>query len=154
MAFTTWLMKIVCQPLTNCFKTWFEPIARFMCYPFREMVDVDSHQRLQQFHLNTSAVEKELMRAQADVELKSKSHWQFGNLLTKEKYPNIRKCSLLHCIIWLYLFLPVSLFLWGLLSANTVPPSLMIWKPAWDYQQLLSDYATPAVSIQCSTCTT
>jgi hypothetical protein len=44
-------------------------------------------------HLNTSAVEDEILIVQHDIELKSRAHGQYGSLLTKEKYPNIRKCA-------------------------------------------------------------
>ncbi|KAF7641054.1 hypothetical protein LDENG_00297180, partial [Lucifuga dentata] len=46
-----------------------EPIATFMCYPFREDIEVDSlASKIAMFHLNSSAVEE-------------------------EKYPNMRKCA-------------------------------------------------------------
>ena len=71
------------------------------------------------FHLNTSADEDEILIVQADIELKSKAHGQFGNLVIKGKYPNMRKC--LDGIIWLYLFMPVSLFPHEEVK-NTIPP--------------------------------
>ena len=46
------------------------------------------------FHLNSSAVEDEMLKLQTDIELKSRSHAQFWNLLTEEKYPNMRKCAI------------------------------------------------------------
>ena len=45
------------------------------------------------FQLNSSAVEDEMLTAQADTEPTSTAHGQFETLLTKEKYPNIRKCA-------------------------------------------------------------
>ena len=50
------------------------------------------------FHLNKSAVENEILRLKADIELKSSAHGQFWNLLTKDE--EIR--NLLDFIIWLY----------------------------------------------------
>ncbi|XP_061820631.1 general transcription factor II-I repeat domain-containing protein 2-like [Nerophis lumbriciformis] len=69
--------------------------ATFMCYPFREDAEVDSlaSQIATLFHLNSSGVEDEILTLQADIELKSRAHGQFWNLLTEVKYPNIRKCA-------------------------------------------------------------
>ena len=72
-----------------------EPVATFMCYPFREDVEVDSlaSKIATLFHLNLSGVEDEILKLQADIQLKSRAHGQFWNLLTEEKYPNMRKCA-------------------------------------------------------------
>ncbi|XP_051259245.1 general transcription factor II-I repeat domain-containing protein 2-like [Dicentrarchus labrax] len=72
-----------------------EPVATFMCYPFRENADVDllASEIATVFHLNSSGVEDEILTLQADIELKSRAHGQFWNLLTEEKYPNMRKCA-------------------------------------------------------------
>uniref|UniRef100_A0A669C9P0 HAT C-terminal dimerisation domain-containing protein n=1 Tax=Oreochromis niloticus TaxID=8128 RepID=A0A669C9P0_ORENI len=72
-----------------------EPVATFMCYPFREDAEVDSlaSKIAKLFHLNSSGVEDEILTLQADIELKSRDHGQFWNLLTEVKYPNMRKCA-------------------------------------------------------------
>lgn len=72
-----------------------EPVATFMCYPFREDAEVVSlaSKIATLFHLNSSGVEDEILTLQADIELKSRAHGQFWNLLTEEKYPNMRKCA-------------------------------------------------------------
>ena len=53
-----------------------------MCYPFREddQVDLLPSKLAALFHLNTSAVEDEILTVQADIEFKSRGHGQFGNL--------------------------------------------------------------------------
>ncbi|KAF4079564.1 hypothetical protein AMELA_G00179400 [Ameiurus melas] len=43
------------------------------------------------FHLNSSEVE--ILKLQTDLQLKSRAQGQFWNLLTREKYPNMRKCT-------------------------------------------------------------
>ena len=72
-----------------------EPVATFMCYPFRGDAEVDSlaSKMSTLFHLNSSGVEDEIMTLQADIQLKSRAHGEFWNLLTEEKYPNVRKCA-------------------------------------------------------------
>uniref|UniRef100_A0A096MF30 HAT C-terminal dimerisation domain-containing protein n=1 Tax=Poecilia formosa TaxID=48698 RepID=A0A096MF30_POEFO len=72
-----------------------EPVATFMCYPFWEDAEVDSlaSNIAMMFHLNSSGVENEILTLQADIELKSRAHGQFWNLLTEGKYPNMRKCA-------------------------------------------------------------
>ena len=46
--------------------------------------------------MNTFAVEDDFLTVQlADIEIKSRAPGQFGNLLTKEKYPKIRKFATL-----------------------------------------------------------
>uniref|UniRef100_A0A087XA81 HAT C-terminal dimerisation domain-containing protein n=1 Tax=Poecilia formosa TaxID=48698 RepID=A0A087XA81_POEFO len=59
-----------------------EPVATFMCSPFWEDAE-----------LNSSGVENDILTLQADIELKSRPHGQFWNLLTEGKYPNMRKCA-------------------------------------------------------------
>ncbi|RXN24367.1 general transcription factor II-I repeat domain-containing 2A-like protein [Labeo rohita] len=72
-----------------------KPIATFMCYPFQEDAEVISlaSKIATLFHLNSSGVEDEILTLQTDIQLKSRAHAQFWNLLTEEKYPNIRKCA-------------------------------------------------------------
>lgn len=61
-----------------------EPVATFMCYPFWEDAEVDflASKISTLFHLNSSGVEDEILTLQADIELKSRAHGQFWNLLT------------------------------------------------------------------------
>ena len=72
-----------------------EPVATFMCYPFREDINVDSLASTiaKLFHLNSSGVEDEILTLQADIQLKARAHGQFWNLLIEDKYPNMRKCA-------------------------------------------------------------
>jgi len=60
-----------------------------MCYPFREDAEVDSlaSKIATLFHLNSSGVENEILTLQADIELKSRAHGQFWNLLQRENTP-------------------------------------------------------------------
>lgn len=66
-----------------------------MCYPFQENAEVESltSKIAELFHLNSSGVEDEILKLQADIELKPRAHGQFWNLLTGVKYPNMRKCA-------------------------------------------------------------
>lgn len=52
-----------------------EPIATFMCFPFGEDTAVDSlaSEIATLFHLNSSAVEDEILSLQADIQLKSRA---------------------------------------------------------------------------------
>lgn len=73
-----------------------DPIATFMCFPFGEDTEVDSlaSKIATLFHANSSALEDEILSLQADIQLKSRANaGQFWNLLTEEKYPNMRKCA-------------------------------------------------------------
>ncbi|KAL7402366.1 hypothetical protein ABVT39_013901 [Epinephelus coioides] len=72
-----------------------EPVATFMCYPFQEDAEVVSlaSKVATLFHLNSSGVEDEILTLQVDIQLKARAHGQFWNLLTEDKYPNIRKCA-------------------------------------------------------------
>ncbi|XP_014773229.1 uncharacterized protein LOC106871341 [Octopus bimaculoides] len=72
-----------------------KPVATFMCYLFQEDAEVDplASKIATLFHLNSSGVEDEILTLQADIQLKSRVHGQFWNLLTEEKYPNMRKCA-------------------------------------------------------------
>lgn len=64
-----------------------------MCYPFREDAEFDSlaPKTATLFYLKSSGVEDEILTLQADIELKSRAHGQFCNLLTEVKYLNMRK---------------------------------------------------------------
>ena len=66
-----------------------------MCYPFREDGEVDSFASkiATLFYLNSSEVEDEILTLQADIQLKSRAHGQLWNLITEEKYPNVRTCA-------------------------------------------------------------
>ena len=90
------------EQIENClsdFDKWLqdfallEPIATFMCYQFSEDIEVDSpvSKIATLFHLNLSAGWDEMLTLQADIQRKSRAHGQFWNLLTEEKYPNMRK---------------------------------------------------------------
>ena len=84
-----------------------EPVATFMCYPFREDVEVDSlaSKIAMLFHLNSSGVEDEILTLQADIQLKARAHGQqFWNLLTEGKYPNMRKCATFLTALFVSLF--------------------------------------------------
>ena len=71
------------------------PIATYMYNPFEKGAEVDSlaSEIASLFHMNASAVEDEMLTLQSDIRLKSRAHGQFWNLLTEEKYPNMRKCA-------------------------------------------------------------
>ncbi|KAM4555068.1 general transcription factor II-I repeat domain-containing protein 2-like [Odontesthes bonariensis] len=75
--------------------TLLEPVAEFMAYPFRDDADIDalSSKIATLFQLNSCGVEDEILNLQSDIELKSRAHGQFWNLLSEIKYPNIRKCA-------------------------------------------------------------
>ena len=75
-----------------------EPVAAFIYCRLWEEVDVDSFlsKRANAFHLEMciqAAVEDEILTLQADIQLRSRTHGQFWNLFTEEKYPNMRKCA-------------------------------------------------------------
>ena len=69
-----------------------EPIATFMCYPFREDVEVDllASKIAALVSLNTSAVEEEILTVQADIEFKSRAH---GHLGTYSQREGIQTCG-------------------------------------------------------------
>ena len=101
-----------------------EPVATFMCYPFREDIKVDSlaSKIATLFHLNLSGVEDAILTLQADIQLKSRAHGQFWNLLTEEKYPNMRKCATSLTALSGSTYLCESAFSQKIIkSANTVP---------------------------------
>lgn len=72
-----------------------EPVATFMCFPFREDAEVDvlASKISTMFQLSSAEVEDEILTLQADINLKSRANEQFWSLLTEEKYPNMRKCA-------------------------------------------------------------
>ena len=72
-----------------------EPVATYMCYPFREDAEVDSltSKIATLLHMSSSGVEDEILTLHANIELKSRAHGQFWNLLTEVKYLNMRKCA-------------------------------------------------------------
>ena len=75
-----------------------------MCFLFGTDIDVDdiASKVGTLFLLDTTAVEKEILTLQNDVQMKSRASTdmkgEFWHLLSEEKYPNIRRCA----------FLPVS----------------------------------------------
>ena len=47
------------------------------------------------FNMDTSEVENEILKLQNDIQIKSMATGgSFWNLLSEEKYPNVRKCSM------------------------------------------------------------
>ncbi|KAK7939584.1 hypothetical protein WMY93_002910 [Mugilogobius chulae] len=72
-----------------------EPVATFMCNPFRETTDIGAvaSRIASLFHMNTLELEDEILTLQADIQLKSMAQEPFWNLLREETYPNMRKCA-------------------------------------------------------------
>ena len=72
-----------------------EPVATFMCFPFREDAEIDvlASKISTMFQLSSAEVEDEILTLQADINLKARANEQFWSLLTEEKYPNMRKCA-------------------------------------------------------------
>lgn len=74
-----------------------EPVASYLCFPFVEDIDVDciASKVASLFHLDTSAVENEVLTLQSDIEVKSRatsgSKGDFWHLLLEQKYPNLRR---------------------------------------------------------------
>lgn len=67
-----------------------------MCFPFGKETGVDllDSKIGSVLHMNLLALEDEILSLQADIEVKVRaSAGQFWNLLTEERYPNIRKCA-------------------------------------------------------------
>lgn len=52
-----------------------EPVASYLCFPFFEDIDVDSiaSKVASLFHLDTCAVENEILTLQSDTEIKSRA---------------------------------------------------------------------------------
>lgn len=74
-----------------------EPVATFMCFPFGVEVDVDeiATKIASLFHMETSAVESEILTLQSDLQIKSRASGEhFWNLIVEEKYPNMRKIAM------------------------------------------------------------
>lgn len=94
--------KPSCQNLRDVFTDFvsIEPVASYLCFPFVEDIDVDCivSKVASLFHLDTSAVENEVLTLQSDIEVKSRatsgSKGDFWHLLLKQKYPNLRRCAL------------------------------------------------------------
>lgn len=70
-----------------------EPFASYLCFPFVEDIDVDciASKVASLFHLDTSAVQNEVLTLQSDIEVKSRatsgSKGDFWHLLLEQKYP-------------------------------------------------------------------
>lgn len=62
-----------------------QPVSTFMCYPFRDDIEVDSlaSKIATLFHLNWSGVEDEILTLQTDIQLKSRANGLFWNLQRK-----------------------------------------------------------------------
>ncbi|KAJ8390542.1 hypothetical protein AAFF_G00103390 [Aldrovandia affinis] len=76
-----------------------EPVASYLCFPFGS-IDVDdiASKVASLFHLNSLAVENEIITLQNDIEIKSRAtqgmKGEFWELLLQEKYPNLRRCAM------------------------------------------------------------
>ncbi len=76
-----------------------EPVSSYLCFPFVEDIDVDciASKVASLFHLDTWAVENEILTLQSDMEIKSRatsgSKGDFWHLLLEQKYPNLRRCA-------------------------------------------------------------
>ncbi|KAK7158529.1 hypothetical protein R3I94_004989 [Phoxinus phoxinus] len=76
-----------------------EPVASYLCFPFGPSIDVDSiaSKIVSLFHFDNTAVENEILTLQNDIEIKSRAtsdmNGEFWNLLTEQKYHNLRKCA-------------------------------------------------------------
>ncbi|KAJ8346319.1 hypothetical protein AAFF_G00215060 [Aldrovandia affinis] len=76
-----------------------EPVASYLCFPFGS-IDVDdiASKVASLFHLNSPAVENEIITLQNDIEIKSRAtqgmKGEFWELLLQEKYPNLRRCAM------------------------------------------------------------
>lgn len=76
-----------------------EPVASYLCFPFGPSIDVDciASKIVSLFHLDNTAVENEILTLQNDIEIKSRAtsdtNGEFWNLLTEQKYHNLRKCA-------------------------------------------------------------
>ena len=74
-----------------------EPVATYMCFPFGKDTDVEdiASRMATLFNMDTSEVENEILKLQNDIQIKSMATGgSFWNLLSEEKYPNVRKCSM------------------------------------------------------------
>ncbi|XP_051520885.1 general transcription factor II-I repeat domain-containing protein 2A-like [Myxocyprinus asiaticus] len=69
-----------------------EPDASYLCFPFGPSIDVDciASKIISMFHLDSSAVENEILTLQNDIEIKSRAtpgmNGEFWNLLPEQKY--------------------------------------------------------------------
>lgn len=76
-----------------------EPVASYLCFPFGS-IDVDdiASKVASLFHLDSPAVENEILILQNDIEIKSRAtqgmKGEFWELLLQEKYPNLRRCAM------------------------------------------------------------
>ena len=72
-----------------------KPIVTFMCYPFREDVEVDllASNIAALFPLHTYVVEEEIWQYELILSLSLGLLDNFGDLLTKGKYPNMWRCA-------------------------------------------------------------
>ena len=74
-----------------------EPVATYMCFPFGKDTNVEdiASRMATLFNMDTSEVENEILKLQNDIQIKSMATGgSFWNLLSEEKYPNVRKCSM------------------------------------------------------------
>ncbi|XP_042216874.1 EPM2A-interacting protein 1-like [Homarus americanus] len=67
-----------------------------MCFPFGKITNVeDIASRIESvFNMDISEVENEFLKLKNDTQIKSRATGgSFWNLLSEEKYPNVRKCA-------------------------------------------------------------
>ena len=89
-------------------------------------------------------------REQADIELKFRAHGQSGNLLTKEKYPTMRKCATFFTALFGSTYLCLSAFSHMIISRSKYRSTITdghleaCLRPA--SSSYCPDYATPADS--------
>ena len=125
-------LKTVCQTLTNGFKTllyWSQSLHSCATLFGKMLRLIYLHQKLQHcFTLNSSGVEDEILTLQADIELKSSAHGQFLNLLTEEKYPNMRKCATSLTALFGSTYLCESAFSHMKISSETIPRIIRLQK--------------------------
>ncbi|XP_042235249.1 general transcription factor II-I repeat domain-containing protein 2A-like [Homarus americanus] len=72
-----------------------EPVATYMCFPFGKITNVEDIQSRMEsiFNMDICEVENELLKLKNDIQIKSRATGgSFWNLLSEEKYPNVRKC--------------------------------------------------------------
>ena len=71
-----------------------ELVATCMCVIFGKDKDIASRMATL-FNMDTSEVESEILKLQNDIQMKSMATGgSFWNLLSEEKYPNVKICSM------------------------------------------------------------
>ena len=144
-------MVIAFRTLTNGFKTLLYSNRYSYVLPIENMLrgDLLASRIAALFHLNTSAVEDEILIVQHDIELNSRAHGQYGSLLTKEKYPNIRKCATSLTILFHSAYLCQSAFPTFPKKRSTIADVYLEACMRLAPSSFCPDYATLADFIQC-----